>query len=147
MKCPACGGAELVHDTRDLTYTYKGESTIIPHITADYCPACGEAVLSLEDGERYSDKVEQFYHAVRVRLGLSGQPDRTCPICGGGELVHDTRDVPYAYKGHTTILSAVEADYCDACGDSILNRVHGDRYGRLLREFRQQVDAGPAKEP
>ncbi len=30
MKCPMCAGAELVHDTRDIPYTYKGESTVIP---------------------------------------------------------------------------------------------------------------------
>ena len=29
MKCPVCGAAELIHDTRDLPYTYKGESTTI----------------------------------------------------------------------------------------------------------------------
>jgi len=26
MKCPVCGAAELIHDTRDLPYTYKGET-------------------------------------------------------------------------------------------------------------------------
>jgi YgiT-type zinc finger domain-containing protein len=31
MKCPGCGAANLVHDTRDLPYTYKGETTILPH--------------------------------------------------------------------------------------------------------------------
>lgn len=23
MKCPCCGAAELIHDTRDMPYTYK----------------------------------------------------------------------------------------------------------------------------
>lgn len=45
MKCPACGAAELVHDTRDLPYTYKGEATVIPAVSGDFCPACDEAVL------------------------------------------------------------------------------------------------------
>jgi YgiT-type zinc finger domain-containing protein len=147
MRCSMCGGGELVHDIRDIPFTYNGETTIIPQISGDYCPACGEAVLDLEDGDRYSDTVEQFYHAVRARLGLSGQPDRTCPMCGGGELVHDTRDVPYTYKGHTTTIPAIEADYCDACGDSIPTREAGARFSRLLGEFAQQVDAGLAKEP
>jgi YgiT-type zinc finger domain-containing protein len=35
MKCPACGAAELVHDTRDMPYTYRGESTIIPDVNGD----------------------------------------------------------------------------------------------------------------
>lgn len=29
MKCPVCGAAELIHDSRDLPYTYEGETTII----------------------------------------------------------------------------------------------------------------------
>ena len=34
MKCPNCGKAKLVHDTRDMPYTYKGESTVIPAVKA-----------------------------------------------------------------------------------------------------------------
>jgi HTH-type transcriptional regulator/antitoxin MqsA len=39
MKCPVCGGAELIPDTRDLPYTYKGETTTIPAVTGEFCPA------------------------------------------------------------------------------------------------------------
>lgn len=45
MKCPACGAAELLHETHDISYTYKGETSMIPTMTGDYCPACGEAVF------------------------------------------------------------------------------------------------------
>ena len=47
MKCPVCGAAELIHDTRDLPYTYKGETTIIPAVTADFCPACDESITDM----------------------------------------------------------------------------------------------------
>ncbi len=46
MKCPVCGAAELIHDTRDLPYTYKGETTVIAAVTGDFCPACAESVLT-----------------------------------------------------------------------------------------------------
>ena len=55
MKCPCCGAAELIHDTRDMPYTYKGENTTIPAVTGDFCPACGEVVLNREHGDRYSE--------------------------------------------------------------------------------------------
>ena len=55
MKCPSCGAAKLIHDTRDVPYVYKGESTSIPDVTGDFCPACGEVVLNREHGERYSE--------------------------------------------------------------------------------------------
>ena len=44
MKCPVCGAAELVHDTRDMLYTYKGETTTLPQVTGDFCPACAESI-------------------------------------------------------------------------------------------------------
>ena len=60
MKCPCCGAAELIHDTRDMSYTYKGETTTIPAVTGDFCPACGEVVLNREHGDRYSEWVGLF---------------------------------------------------------------------------------------
>jgi len=33
MKCPCCGVAALIHDTRDMSYTYKGETTTISTVT------------------------------------------------------------------------------------------------------------------
>ncbi len=32
MKCPICRAAELIHDTRDLPYTYEGETTMISEV-------------------------------------------------------------------------------------------------------------------
>ena len=52
MKCPSCAAAELVHDTRDMPYTYKGESTIIPAVTGDFCPACDESILNVVESRR-----------------------------------------------------------------------------------------------
>lgn len=66
MKCPVCGAAELIHDTRNLPYTYKGETTIIPSVTADFCPACGEVILNREHGDRYSELLRQFQRQVNA---------------------------------------------------------------------------------
>ena len=55
MKCPVCGAAKLIHDTRDVPYVYKGESTVIPAVTGDFCPACDEVVLSMAQAKRCSD--------------------------------------------------------------------------------------------
>ena len=66
MKCPVCGGAELVHDTRDVSYLYKGETTLIPDVTGDFCPACDEVVLRKEDGDRYSELIGLFQRQVNA---------------------------------------------------------------------------------
>ena len=64
-----------------------------------------------------------------------------CPCCGAVELSHDTRDLPYRYKGEATTIPAVTGDFCSNCGEVILNREQGDRYSALLGLFRQQVNA------
>ena len=66
MKCPVCGAAELIHDTRDLPYTYKGETTLIPAVTGDFCPACDEGVLDREQGDRYSEAIGLFQRQVNA---------------------------------------------------------------------------------
>lgn len=54
MKCPACGAAQLVRDTCDLTHTYQGETITIPDVNGQFCPACGEAVLDADESARVS---------------------------------------------------------------------------------------------
>jgi len=66
MLCPCCGEAELIHDIRDMSYTYKGEVTVIPEIEGDFCPACGEVILSREQGDRYSESIGLFQRQVNA---------------------------------------------------------------------------------
>jgi HTH-type transcriptional regulator/antitoxin MqsA len=95
MKCPVCGAAELIHDTRDLPYTYKGETTTLPAVTGDFCPACGEVILNREHGDRYSELLGQFQRQVnvayvnpsyiaRVRKMLDLDQRQAAEIFGGG---------------------------------------------------------------
>ncbi len=64
-----------------------------------------------------------------------------CPVCGMAELIHDTRDLPYTYKGETTLISAVSGDFCPACAESILDMVESDRVMREMRAFSKQINA------
>jgi HTH-type transcriptional regulator/antitoxin MqsA len=95
MKCPVCGAAELIPDTRDLSYTYKGETTLIPTVTGEFCPACGEAILNREHGDRYSELVGSFQRQVnaayvdpdyiaRVRKKLALDQREAAELFGGG---------------------------------------------------------------
>ena len=60
MKCPICGGAELIHDTRDVPYVYKGEETSIPGVEGDFCPACGEIILDMANAARVNSLAGEF---------------------------------------------------------------------------------------
>jgi HTH-type transcriptional regulator/antitoxin MqsA len=95
MKCPVCGAAELVHDTRDMPYTYKGESTIIPSVTGGFCPACGEVVMDMVEGFRHSATMMAFNKQVNasivdpgfiaaVRKKLALDQREAAEIFGGG---------------------------------------------------------------
>ncbi|MEI7307023.1 type II TA system antitoxin MqsA family protein [Pectobacterium atrosepticum] len=96
MKCPECGGAELVHDTKDVPYSWRGKKTMLRSVTGLYCPACGEAVLNKEEEEAYREKMAAFRNSVindtvepafiasvRKKLGLSQRAAGL--IFGGGE--------------------------------------------------------------
>lgn len=63
MKCPACGQATLVHDTRDLPYTYKGTTTTIPQVEADWCDACGESITGPAESRRVMAAMTQARQA------------------------------------------------------------------------------------
>jgi len=66
MKCPECGGAELVHDTRDMSYAYKGQQTNIPAVSGDFCAACGEVLVDKEDSDRVGAAMLAFQREVNA---------------------------------------------------------------------------------
>mgnify|MGYP000172570366 FL=1 len=95
MKCPVCGAAELIHDTRDMPYTYKGASTVIEAVTGDFCPACDEAVLDVGESTRTSELMLQFNKEInaayvdpvfitQVRKKLHLDQREAAEIFGGG---------------------------------------------------------------
>lgn len=63
-----------------------------------------------------------------------------CPQCGTPSPVHDTRDVPYVYKGQATVIAAVEGYHCTNCGEVTLDRDAAERYGDLVEAFQHKVD-------
>lgn len=95
MKCPVCGAAELIHDTRDLPYTYKGESTVISAVTGDFCPACAESILDAAESNRVMREMRAFSRQVnaaivdpgfitKVRKKLDLDQREAAEIFGGG---------------------------------------------------------------
>ncbi|WP_454765493.1 type II TA system antitoxin MqsA family protein [Cupriavidus campinensis] len=64
-----------------------------------------------------------------------------CPECGGAELVRERRDMPYSYRGESTVIESVLADWCPICGEGVLDRDECDRIGELAFAFNKQVNA------
>ena len=95
MKCPVCGAAELIHDTRDSSYTYKGETTTIAAVTGDFCPVCAESILDASESDRVMQEMREFSKQVnaaivdpkfiiRVRKKLKIDQREAAEIFGGG---------------------------------------------------------------
>jgi HTH-type transcriptional regulator / antitoxin MqsA len=85
----------MVRDTRDVPYTYKGESTVVPRVIGDFCPACGEAVLDAVESARASARLLEFNKQVNasivdpafiagVRKKLALDQREAAEIFGGG---------------------------------------------------------------
>ena len=94
MKCPGCGAAELIRNTRDIPYSYKGETTILK-TTGDFCSSCGESIHDMEDSERVMSEMRAFSRQVnaaivdpafivKVRKKLSLDQRQAAEIFGGG---------------------------------------------------------------
>lgn len=66
MKCPVCGAAELIHDTRDQTYTFNSKTFVIKAVTGDFCPACDECITDMAESKR----VMQEMHTIRGTVPL-----------------------------------------------------------------------------
>lgn len=95
MRCPICPAVELERHTRDLPYIYKGETTTIPAVVGDYCPACGESVLDADESARVSAAMLAFNREVNasivdpafiasVRKKLALDQREAAEIFGGG---------------------------------------------------------------
>ena len=93
--CPVCGVAALVHETRDLPYSDRKESTWILAVTGDFCPACDESLLDPAETERVMREMRAFTQQVNaafvapgyiteVRKKLALDQREAAEIFGGG---------------------------------------------------------------
>lgn len=64
-----------------------------------------------------------------------------CPICGGAELAPGTQDMPYRYKGESTLILGVCGEYCSACGEAVLSHDEAMRVSEQMSAFERRVNA------
>ncbi len=64
-----------------------------------------------------------------------------CPNCGAADLAHDMRDLPFTYKGETSVIAQVTGDYCPACGEGVFDAEVSRRVSAEMKTFGKQVNA------
>lgn len=102
-QCPACGAAQLVSDTRDMPYIYKGETTTIPAVAGGYCPACAEAVLNATESARVSAAMLDFNKQVNASI-----VDPSFIVSVRKKLALDQREAAEIFGGGVNAFSRYE---------------------------------------
>lgn len=69
---------------------------------------------------------------------------KTCLNCGNGKMVHDTRDVPYEYKGHKAVVAAVRGWHCPECNEVEFDTGEGVRFAEAIKQIAHEIDAQEA---
>ncbi len=95
--CAACGASGTVaRGVRDLPFTYRNKSTVIPAVKGLYCAQCNEGFADAEypqDWQRMSDAIDAFSHQVdaataselrEIRLKLGLRQSDAGKLFGGG---------------------------------------------------------------
>ncbi|WP_210270620.1 type II TA system antitoxin MqsA family protein [Ensifer oleiphilus] len=85
--------------------------------------------------------VEIAYTGARRRRHTSlGGLKMTCPYCGRGTLVRDTRDVPYVYRGVGILIEKVAGRFCNECNEVVPDDTDGRRIIKAMLELKKKVD-------
>lgn len=71
---------------------------------------------------------------------------RECLNCSHGEMRHGVRDVPYEYRGHTTVIAAVKGWHCPQCHEVEFDPGEGVRFAEAIKQFSDAIDAQEAEE-
>lgn len=70
--CLQCDdGTQLVHELRDLVFTYRDQNGTVPAVSGWHCPVCGECEFDEGEGKRYSAVMDAFAAAVDGELAAS----------------------------------------------------------------------------
>ena len=101
--CPNCGAPSPVHDTRDVPYVYKDQSTTIPAVSGHFCGTCGEVTLDKDAVDRYSALVGAFQRSIDREL-----VDPTYILTVRRKLKLDQREAGTIFGGGANAFSRYE---------------------------------------
>ena len=71
---------------------------------------------------------------------------RECLNCGKGRLRHAVKDIPYAYKGHSTVVPKISGWHCPRCHEVEFDSGEGTRFAREIERIAAAIDAREAAE-
>ena len=82
--------------------------------------------------------------------GYAVVPAAICAACGEQDtLILAVRDLPFEYRGQSTLIRAVYGQFCTACGEGFADPAHPEDWLRMsgeIQAFTQQCNAALAAE-
>jgi HTH-type transcriptional regulator/antitoxin MqsA len=69
-----------------------------------------------------------------------------CLNCEQADMVRRKKDAVIEYRGHRSIVRALDGWHCPACGEIEFAGKEGERYAHALEKLRLKVDAEEAAE-
>lgn len=65
-----------------------------------------------------------------------------CPTCGTGNLIVATRELPYSYKGKSTVIKAVKGKFCNnlKCREAVVDIDESARMAKEMLAFNKKVN-------
>ena len=65
-----------------------------------------------------------------------------CPTCGIGNLIAGTRELPYSYKGKSTVIKAVKGKFCNnpKCREVVMDIDESARMSKEMLAFNKKVN-------
>ena len=65
-----------------------------------------------------------------------------CPTCGTGNLIVATRELPYSYKGKSTVIKAVKGKFCNnpKCREVVVDIDESARMSKEMLAFNKKVN-------
>jgi HTH-type transcriptional regulator/antitoxin MqsA len=64
-----------------------------------------------------------------------------CPNCEKVEMIEKTMDIPYTYKGSSTVIKQARGKHCPRCDEFILSDTEARRVSEAMLAFNKQVNA------
>jgi YgiT-type zinc finger domain-containing protein len=119
----------------DLVEVIPGKHSGDPSIRGTRIPA--DAIVSnFEAGSSMEEIAENYpsasMEAIEALIAFAHARRMSCSICGEGELVRDTRDLPFVSKGENRAIPGVTGDFCPACGEVVLDTAEAARVGAMM---------------
>jgi HTH-type transcriptional regulator/antitoxin MqsA len=83
----------MVHDVRDVSYSYKGRHAVIPKVKGWHCAHCGEVEFDAGEGVRFAEAIKEIagetdvmeaVELARIRKKLKLTQREASQLTGGG---------------------------------------------------------------